>query len=474
MRVLIVHFRSAPGYAVNEPCQLSYESGMDSAGTDGVSLQMMVRSDVLKEMGHQVAVCSGCNWADFPIPALEYDSEEVKQMIGCLYGTQPEDPISESELKRMFDVSRSHLKQEFEKVITDFAPGVLFAHNILSLPVNPVATVALTEVLGETRLPCAAIHHDVLSEGAYTFKPTCNFAKSILSEYFPPVMPNLRHWVINTRNQKVLGKRGIDVTVVPDFVDFDAQPDLSEWARMRAYLRNKYGIKLSDIVLFAGARLVPNKQTEIAGHLTAALQNLRQEIVSRKLYSGEIFSEESRIVLVVAGRTERAFADYQTRVFELFDALPIDWIYVGNEVRALGFEEEGLFALYDIYTMADFFLYPSGWEGFGAGLLKAIAARLPVASFEYPVFKEDIAPKGIMVASFGDTILEERDSAGLVQIPAKVLVRAASEIITILTTPELYRRIADNNFMVGKKYFSIDVLRSHLQDVLDWANSLAV
>jgi len=470
MRVLIVHFRSAPGHDLKELRQPAKAGEIDSAGTDGVSLEMMKRRSLLEDMGHQVAICSAYNWADFPIPALEFDSKEVMQMMQNLFNPGLAKFANETELKGTFDIFLLQLKQELGKVIADFTPGVLFVHNILSLPVHPVATVALTEILRETRLPCAAIHHDVLSEGAYKFTPTCNFAKFILEQYFPPTIPNLKHWTINSRNQRALKKKGIEAKVIHDTMDFNHKLGAAEQARIRASLRGKHNIKPNDIVLFVGARIVPNKQTELAGHLTASLQSLRQEMVGRKLYHGEVFSKESRLVLVLAGRPEHAFANYRERLFKLFNALKIVWMYVGNEVRPIRSEERGFHALCpDMYTMADFVLYPTGWEGFGNQLLEAFAASLPVVVFEYPVFKEDIAPKGVKVVSLGNTTLKERDSAGLVQLPVEVLTRATHEMLTILTTPETYRSITAHNIMVGKKYFSFDVLRSHLRETIDWA-----
>jgi len=432
---------------------------------------MKKRRTLLEDMGHEVAICSAYNWADFPIPVLEFDSEEVMQMMRNLFGPRLVDFTNEAELKRAFENSLSELKHELGRVTTDFMPGVLFVHNILSLPVHPVATVSLTDLLRDTQLPCAATHHDILSEGAYKFMPTCDFAKSILSEYFPPTMPNLRHWTINSRNQSALKKKDIEAQIIHDTMDFDHKLEPAEQARIRESLRGKHGIKPNDIVLFAGARIVPNKQTELAGHLTAVLESLRKEMVGRKLYHGKVFSEDSRVVLVLAGRPERAFTDYRDRLFELFDVLKIVWMYVGDEVSPIRSEGEGLYSLYpDMYTMADFVLYPTGWEGFGNQLLEAFAAGLPVVVFEYPVFKEDIAPKGVKVVSLGDTILEERDAAGLVQLPVEVLTRAAHEMIAILTTPEVYLSITANNITVGKKYFSFDVLRAHLCDVIDWAS----
>ncbi|TET17219.1 MAG: hypothetical protein E3J81_02085 [Dehalococcoidia bacterium] len=264
----------------------------------------------------------------------------------------------------------------------------------------------------------------------------------------------------------------MDAEVINDTMDFDQRLEPRERVRIRARLRAKYGIEAHDVVLLAGARIVPNKQTELAGHLTAVLQSLRQEMVGKRLHHGEVFSDKSRVVLVLAGRPERAFIDYQKKLFKLFDTLKIVWRYAGDDVRPYRSEDEGLYALYpDLYAMADFVLYLTGWEGFGNQLLEALAAELPVAVFEYPVFKEDIAPKGVSVVSLGDTLLSERDNMGLVEIPLEVLTRAAREMIAILTSPEKLQNITDHNTMVGKRYFSFDVLRAHLNDAMHWARS---
>jgi glycosyltransferase involved in cell wall biosynthesis len=471
MKVLIIHFRSAPAKGIRE--KGSNVDPLDSAGTDGVSLEIAKRQALLEAMGHEVAVCSAYDWADFPIPALDFDRKEVAEMVRNLFGDGIVDFVGEAELRIAFDIAGQDVKQELGKAIKRFGPDLVFVHNVLSLPIHPVATVSLAELLREQELPCAAIHHDILSEGAYKFAPTCNFAKSILDRYYPPTMPNLRHWTINTRNRIALEGKGVKAGVIHDTMDFDHMLEPNEHATIRKRLRSRYSIQPHDVVLLLGARIVPNKQTELAGHLTAVLQSLRQEMIGKRLYHGEVFSDRSRVVLVLAGRPERAFIDYQKKLFKLFDTLKIIWIYAGDDVRPYRSEDEGLYALYpDSYAMADFVLYPTGWEGFGNQLLEALAAELPVVVFEYPVFKEDIAPKGVRVVSLGDTLLPERDKMGLVGIPPEVLTRAAREIIAILTSPERLRSIANHNVMVGKRYFSFDVLRVHLRDAMQWATSL--
>lgn len=471
MKILIVHFRSARtngegGYGTTA-------NVTDSAGTDGVSLEIMKRQALLEAMGHEVDICSAYHWADLPIPALEFDRQDVATMVRNLFGHGLTDFADEAELEKAFRRDVAELKRELDEGIGALAPDMLFVHNMLSLPVHPVATVSLAELLAELRLPCVAIHHDVLSEGAYKFTPTCSFARSLLERYFPPEMPNLSHWTINTRNQSALDARGVRAGVIHDTMDFHHRLDAPTYGRIRGELRAKHGIERADMVLLVAVRLVPNKQIELAARLAAVLEGLRRHMVGRALYHGEVFTQESRIVLVLAGRPERAFAHYEQRLFALLDDLRVDWLYVGEEVLPVRVAEEGFYALYpDMYTMADFVLYPSGWEGFGNQLLEAFAAGLPVVVFEYPVFSGDIAPKDIRVVSLGDTLLDDRDPAGLVRVPEEVLTHAAQEMMTILTDQSAYKTITDHNIEVGKRCFSFDVLRSHLSEAIRWASTL--
>ncbi len=472
MKILIVHFRSAPDRCFQE--KRASVDPLDSAGTDGVSLEIAKRQSLLEEMGHEIVVCSAYEWADFPVPDLEFDRAGVASMVRDLFGPGMVEDADEIDIKKAFYKSCLALKKQFEKVTDDSAPDLVFVHNMFCLPIHPAATVSLTELIRDKKLPCVAIHHDVLSEGAYKFEPTCRFAESILREYYPPAMTNLSHWTINTRNKKALAERGVDARIIHDSMDFDHTLNLEERARIRRLLREKYDIGADDIVLLVAARIVPNKQIELAGRLTSILQNLNQEIIGKRLYHGGVFSSSSRIVLVLAGRPERSFMGYQKNLFALFEKLHINWIYVGDAVRAYRSEDEGVFALYpDMYTIADFVLYPTGWEGFGNQLIEAFAAELPVVIFEYPVFKEDIAPTGVEVISIGDKLLSQQDSLGLVDVSHHVLQNAANEVVKLITNPEEYRRIIGHNFAAGLRCFGFNVLRDHLNDAMNWATSLA-
>lgn len=139
MKVLIIHFRSAPGSGWKPSRQFSAHDEVDSVGTDGVSLEIMKRRNLLEAMGNLVAICSAYDWAEFPLPALEFDSEETRKMMRNLFGRM-EDFATEAE-----------------------------------------------------------------------FKPTCDFAKSILDRYYPPQMPNIKSI---TKNNIAVAKRSFNFDVL--------------------------------------------------------------------------------------------------------------------------------------------------------------------------------------------------------------------------------------------------------------------
>ena len=467
MNVLILHFRSAPG-ADRSGSPLKTDP-TDSAGADGVSLEIKKRQSLLESMGHTVSICSAYDWADLPVPALEFDRQQVSMMNRSLFGSAIDGSRDQRELESAFRQAVRELKKELQDGFGSLAPDMLFVHNVLALPVHPVATVALTELLSELRLPCVAIHHDILSEGAYKFQPTSDFARSLLATYFPPKLPNLVHWTINTRNQKALVSRGIAAKVIHDTMDFNHRLDPEAHDKLRSELRTKHRIAKSDVVLFVGARIAPNKQIEVAADLTAVLTNHRQDLIGKRLYNGELFNRDSRIVLALAGRPERAFADYQSALFAHLKKLKVDWMYVGDTVLPRRVAAEGYYALYpDMYAMADFILYPSNWEGFGNQLLEAFAAGLPTVVFEYPVFQEDIAPKGVRVISLGDTVTRETAS-GLARISEGTLEQAALKMIPLLADSKEREIVTAHNIEVGKRHFDFNVLQAHLAEGVEWA-----
>lgn len=470
MRVLIIHFRSGPG--VHNTKEATIDAG-ESAGTDGVSLEMAKRAKLLAEMGHEVAISSAYDWADISIPELEFEREEVVDLMRGLFSPAQRGAATQDELKATTLTWVERLHERFRAKIGGYHPDLIFVHNIFSLPIHPSASVALADYVRESGVPCAAIHHDVRSEGAYKFTPTGYFARRLLVDYFPPEMSNLRHWSINSRDRRFFRERGFAAEVIHDTLDYGEQLESSVRTTKRARIRELAGIGRDDIVLLLSTRIVPNKQAEIAGFVAREMVRTMGSFVGRTLYNGVRVAEDSRVLLLLAGRPERAFHWYRDAVFDLYGDLKIAWKYVGDSVMPRADDRSHHFALYpDCYAAADFALYPTRWEGFGNQFLEITASRLPAAVYQYPVFKEDIAPLGFDVVSLGDIAEPPQGESRLRTIPAQTLSAAAKEIWGILTDPQRYRDIVDRNHDLGARNFGIPVLREHLTDVVAWARDI--
>jgi glycosyltransferase involved in cell wall biosynthesis len=113
----------------------------------------------------------------------------------------------------------------------------------------------------------------------------------------------------------------------------------------------------------------------------------------------------------------------------------------------------------DVLANADLVTYLPIWEGFGNALLEAIAARVPVVTTEYLVYKTDIKVAGFENVEIRD--IYDRD--GKLVIPDKAL----DEIHRILTDPEDRARRVERNFELGKNEFGLESLTEKIRDVFD-------
>ncbi|HUX20610.1 MAG TPA: hypothetical protein VMW69_05170 [Spirochaetia bacterium] len=470
MKILIVHFRSAP--RADSTADGSATTN-ESAGTDGVSLEIAKRTAILEEMGNEVAVCSAYPWADIAVPELEFENELPVQMMKDLFRPHEREGLEDGVLERRFESQKNALLVRFRKLFGDFSPDLAFVHNVLCLPIHAAATVALTEWIKETKLPCAGIHHDILNEGAYQFVPTCPLAEDLLASAFPPRLSNLRHWTINKRNRRALSERGFEAGLIHDTMDFSQSLSRFERIGLRETLRARWGIKEEEIVLLLSTRIVANKQAEIAGDLCKAVEELKSQFIGRRLSGGRLVSKETGVHLVLAGRPERAFLGYRDAVFAHFGDLGIRWSYVGDEVFPRRDPTGRGYSLYpDTYAIADFGLYPSRWEGFGNQFLEIVASRLPAAVFEYPVFIEDIAPFGFRIVSLGRETESPEGAGVLRRLPSNRLEEAARGIWETLTHPDDAAQSCERNLELANANFGLPVLQEHLREILEWARSI--
>ncbi|AZR73378.1 glycosyl transferase family 1 [Anoxybacter fermentans] len=431
--------------------------------TDGVSLEMEKWRKVLEELGHQVYYISGNpDYGEIYIPELYYLHPENKKFVINGFD-EIKDYANEEEFLKDILIFAERIEEKLKKAILEYGIELLIPNNIWSLGWGLPAGIAFTRVMEKLDLPCIAHHHDFYWERERYSKPTCSFVKEILNQYFPPKDPRVKHVVINKLAQMELKKRTLlESTVIPNVFDFD-QP-LWEVDDYNQDLRTSIGIKDSDLVILQATRVAERKAIELAIEVVGELVKRRSELEG-PLYDGRNFTDESRIILVMAGLIEadKRYIDLLKQLAEE-KGVEIKWINPVIEASRKVVGEKKFYSLWDAYAIADLITYPSILEGWGNQFLEGLFARKPMVIYEYPVYKSDIVEKGFITISLGDTY--RRRENGLVQVSPEKISQAATESIRCLKDRKVRQKMVEENFLLGKKYYSYQVLGNLLKELL--------
>jgi len=105
-----------------------------------------------------------------------------------------------------------------------------------------------------------------------------------------------------------------------------------------------------------------------------------------------------------------------------------------------------VYSLWDTYVQADFVTYPSTYEGFGNAFLEAIFYRKPILVNRYAIYAQDIEPLG-----FRTTVMDGYVTDAVVK-----------DVARVLSDPMEERKRVAENFAIGKRYLSYEVLRRRL------------
>lgn len=442
--------------------------------TDGVSLEMDKWKAVLEKQGHTVHLCGGDlgEVEGFLIEELYHHREDIEKIHRNAFD-QLTDYESESALEaEILEVAR-RIEQAVCSFIDQFAIDLLIPNNIWSIGVNLPAAIAFAHVVRKRRIPVVAHHHDFHWETFRGMAPTCATVSRMAQEYLPPNDPLITHVVINSLVRAELRQRsGVESTIVPNVFDFAGKP----WCidEYNHDFRKAIGVNENDILVLQATRIVERKGIELAIDLVKELgkpsniAHFQQE----GLYNGSPFTENSRIVLVLAGYAEDKNGIYLARLKQKIDQAGIEARFITDKVASRRGETDGqrLYSLWDCYAFADLVTYPSLFEGWGNQLLEAIRAKLPIAIFEYPVYQADIREKGFDAITLGSAA-EGTDSSGLVSVSEAMVRRAAEQTIEILTNPSARQAMTKRNFDLGKRYYSLESLEEQLAVLIGRAHS---
>ncbi len=430
MRIAIVHYRG----------------GL----MDGVSLEMEKWKKVLKRMGHDVDIVAGneADGVDVYVKSIGFENpsyEKIKEMFFMKLET------SEKVLKDLIEKEKQVVLDDLEKTLSEY--DVIIVNNIWSLALSIPVGLAFEEYAkkGKTFI---GHHHDFWWERAHLRNPTTEWGRRILEEHFPPDLPNLKHVVINSVACHELKRRkNIEATVVPNVYDFS---HIFTSEKLKQVLRRRYGIDEGTVVALQATRITERKAIEIAVELISVMKDMAGDFIGRKLYDGRIFN--GNVVLAFSGLCERESHDYMYKIVGKAFEKGVETINLYRDV------ERKIYSFWDMYSIADFVTYPTILEGWGNQLLEAMAAGKPIVLFEYEIFERDIKSSGINYVSLGSDFHFRKD--GFVEIDKNKIEKAAKEIYEILFSPERYRKLVEENFKVGKRYFSFERLEILLKKLI--------
>jgi glycosyltransferase involved in cell wall biosynthesis len=284
-------------------------------------------------------------------------------------------------------------------------------------------------VVAETGIPVIAHHHDFAWERQ---RFLVNSVADYIAAAFPPVLPSVRHVVINSAQAQQLASRtGLSSRVIPNVMDFDRPPappdDYGRGARA------DLGVLDGTYLILQPTRVIQRKGIEHAIELTRRLG--------------------VPATLVISHASGDEAGDYPERVREFAQLLDVNVRFeseiVGVE-RGTTADGRRVYALDDIYPHADLVTYPSSIEGFGNAFLEAVYHRRPLVVNRYSTYEIDIEPHGFRVVELDNyvshaTILEAR---------------------RLLEDPALAAEWAEVNYELARRHFSFTILERRLVALL--------
>jgi len=435
--------------------------------TDGVSLEMDKWKKVLENMGHKVYFIAGSTGTSdgYVIPEMNYRFKEDLKIERNAY-LKLEDYQDEDELIRAIRKQTLKIEESLKKFLIENKIDLIVPNNILSIGRSIPTAMAFVKVIKELGIRSIGHHHDFYWERNNFSQPTCNFVRKALEEYYPPKDDLISHVVINSIVQKELKvRRGLNSVVIPNVFDFDEK--LWNVDDYNKDFREKLGIGDHDILMLQATRVTNRKAIELAIDVVGEMQKEENRKILEEaiLYNGQSFKEDSRIVLVLAGMIETS-DDYVERIKSRAKESNVELLFVNSLVEHSRCVKHGdkVYSLWDTYVFADIITYPSIQEGWGNQFLEGLFAKKPMLVFEYDVYKEDIKEKGFKVISLGDKY--ELDKYGLAKVDKKIVKRAAGECIKLLIDKDCREKMVEENFQLGREYFSLESLEEKLKSIV--------
>jgi len=399
------------------------------AGTDGVSLEAAKLAAVLRRMGHHIFYCAG--ELDGDVPGLLVAEMHFTDSLAKSFGERAF-AKSGQDFQLIDDIGQQahFLKQPLHSFLAKFQIDFVIAENLFAIPMQLPLAQALAEVLQETGLPGLAHNHDLYWERE-RFATNC--LGLFLDNYFPPDLPRLRQAVINSAAKRALkARRGLESILIPNVFDFATAPP--GYDNYNADFRQAIGLSAGDKLILQPTRVVPRKGIELAIELLNRL-------------------DDPKAKLVITHNAGDEGLEYLHHLQQLARDSNVDLIYVADRIddtRGVDGQGRKIYSLWDSYVHADLVTYPSFIEGFGNALIETVYFRVPAVVNRYPVYVDDIAPKGFEFAEINGEITES----------------VVEKVRYWLEEPAVTEKIVEHNFQLGLNHYSYQALADCLKTVL--------
>lgn len=400
------------------------------AGTDGVSLETEKWVEVLTSKGcdvyHMAGELDTPAETSFLSPKAHFKHPEIIEIQNALF----KEKRRTREVTRKIHALKEELRDDLEAFHGRFGFDILVIQNALAIPVNIPLGLALTEFIIESGIPTIAHHHDFYWERQrfHSFA-----AMDYLKSAFPPDQPNIQHVVINSLAGFELARRtGGSWTLVPNIMDFKMLPqEIDDYNRD---FRSEIGLDENCYLILQPTRLVSRKGIETSIELISRLGIDNTALVIPHEAGDEGFS-------------------YQQRVEDYARFMKVNLRIMSDRIaKQRGRDKDGRkqYTLWDVYPHADLVSYPSIYEGYGNAFVEAIYFRKPVLVNRYQIFEADIEPKGFKVIAFEGYITGE----------------TVEQVRQTLNSPETLSEMAEENYMLGWRYLSYEMLEEKLEALL--------
>lgn len=425
---------------------------------DGVSLEVDKWIDILSTMGHEIHTIAGKYGTplqsipeerQFTLPSIRFDSKEQKWYEGQVFPFLQKHPPHITLKRKKYILDRLQFEgKEVASRLFEYVQNndidVIVAQNTNAMPMTLLGGMGVYELASERRVATIFHHHDFWWERS---RFSNSHIDGLLSRIMPPTDPGLEHIVLSSYAAHILRSiKRVQPKLVPNCEDFDNPVWKDDYNRS---FRKDLGFDEQDILIVQPTRIVRRKRIEDSIALLGRFIRRYPQFADRthfiiSLYQGDEPDE-----------------NYIQEIQRMADAEGIPVHLISDRVASeRGVDGEGrkLYTNRDVLANADLVTYLPIWEGFGNALLEAIAAKVPVVTTTYLVYKTDIGIMKFKNIEIRDVYGED----GMLVIPDEAL-----ESMYILITDSAARTEAvERNFEIASREFGYQTLRERLEQIL--------